>query len=150
MGLGKEISQLMDGHFLIIDTHTCIIMIMKQNIHKFKLLNLRSFFSLTTPLNCPSIKQWKYTRKVAYGPYLINLKFCCCQLHINLINSNIPDASQWDSQLIFRMRNSNQSENRRATANTKTLLNTVIAFNCKQKEQTNYEGIYTPLPTFLA
>jgi hypothetical protein len=30
------------------------------------------------------------------------------------------------------------------------LLNTVIALNCKQKEQTNYEGIYTPLPTFLA
>jgi hypothetical protein len=57
MGLGKEISQLMDGHFLIIDTHTCIIMIMKQNIHNFILLNLRFFFSLTTPLNCPSIKQ---------------------------------------------------------------------------------------------
>jgi hypothetical protein len=71
-------------------------------------------------------------------------------LHINLINSNIPDDSQWDSQLVFRMRNSNQSENRRATENTKTLLNTVIALNCKQKEQTNYEGIYTPLPTFLA
>jgi hypothetical protein len=48
------------------------------------------------------------------------------------------------------MGNSNQSENRRATANTKTLLNTVIALNCKQKEQTNYEGIYTPLPTFMA
>jgi hypothetical protein len=71
-------------------------------------------------------------------------------LHINLTNSNIPDASQWDSQLIFRIGNSNQSENRRATANRKTLLNTVIALNCKQKEQTNYEGIYTPLPTFLA
>lgn len=57
---------------------------------------------------------------------------------------------QWDSQLIFRMGNSNQSENTRATENRKTLLNTVIALNCKQKEQTNYEGIYTPLPTFLA
>jgi hypothetical protein len=48
------------------------------------------------------------------------------------------------------MGNSNQSENTRATENRKTLLNTVIALNCKQKEQTNYEGIYTPLPTFMA